>query len=422
VVHASQRLKRSCGSIPFCAPEVFSRSSTAGPGYNGIAADIWSLGVSWIELMGKPYSVEGMLGWYPRHPGSQDEIYAGLQSLPARWSQVKPHSGVAELAKLITEMVVLEPEERLAISQVVGPDGLCLKKQAPSPVPCSSARSVIGAPCKKRKEAHRRPTGDLSFTLRAGGFAAVSAAFSKTFEDFLGLAGFGRALSARPEEEIERLRGFYTQEMPSLFDVAPQSPEQDALCARIRDLHAGLPLSKSHVKVMAQSLANALLDLGVPSRSAAEAAKRFKHLHPDICSSWAPSVAAAVARNQPEWRSQQLRNLQPSAIMVFARGLMSSVESNAMLKETALNSLAASEIETHFVEYLRNECGEEAGPVPLPLDCNSQQAHLVFVEEMGEALLAAEVPSELVETLYWTSLDQWASRRRNTPCSSVAAG
>ncbi len=66
----SHLLQQSCGSLPFCAPDVFDceASEQSCRGYDGLAADVWSLGVNFMELVCGPYIIEQMLGWSPQRP------------------------------------------------------------------------------------------------------------------------------------------------------------------------------------------------------------------------------------------------------------------------------------------------------------------------------------------------------------------
>lgn len=127
VCSRAQPLRHRCGSLPFCAPEVFE-SPRASEGYDGLAADIWSLGVSFIELSGGPFYTERLIGWIPVHPRERDLISRDLTNLPQLWRE-RMEDLNTPMCRVIANTMVLNLEVRWRIHQVVGPEGL---GQAPS--------------------------------------------------------------------------------------------------------------------------------------------------------------------------------------------------------------------------------------------------------------------------------------------------
>lgn len=121
-----QRLRQCCGSLPFCAPEVWSSTDRGTAptylGYTALAADIWSLGV-----------------------------LRGLQSLEAHWAETSTNMEQRGVITAIGNMIRVSPEERWAMGRVVGSQGLALDEAAQVKPPRSAMRPAIA-----KVRAHRR--------------------------------------------------------------------------------------------------------------------------------------------------------------------------------------------------------------------------------------------------------------------------
>jgi len=124
-----QRVLGAWGSPPFAAPEALvdqeGREGRQEEGYDGLAADVWSLGVNFIELSAGLYSVERLLGWVPSHPVDPGQRRADLCQLLDKWAEV-PELQVGGLHSLISSLIHTHPQQRWSITQVVGPHGLDL--------------------------------------------------------------------------------------------------------------------------------------------------------------------------------------------------------------------------------------------------------------------------------------------------------
>lgn len=82
--------------------------------YDGLAADIWSLGLCFMELICGPYSIEQRMGWLPSQPTEPNLIYQSLQRLPDRWAQaMEEMERTSHLEVLVTQLLVIAPEDRL---------------------------------------------------------------------------------------------------------------------------------------------------------------------------------------------------------------------------------------------------------------------------------------------------------------------
>ncbi|XP_043663823.1 serine/threonine-protein kinase SIK3-like isoform X2 [Vespula pensylvanica] len=114
-----------CGSPPYAAPEIFE-----GKHYDGPRADVWSLGVVLYVLVCGALPFDG-----PTMQLLRSVVISGKFRIPFFMS--------AECEKLIRHMLVVEPERRLSISQILahswmGGDGLA----EPEPGGCSPETAV----------------------------------------------------------------------------------------------------------------------------------------------------------------------------------------------------------------------------------------------------------------------------------------
>lgn len=110
-----QRVRRVCGTLPFTAPEVWA---AADKSYSPFAADAWSLGAGFLDLLLGFKGVEKLLGWYAKKPASSD-VLTGLQTLPALAKDALANAALQDIASVTLTMLVLEPEQRWRVGQVM---------------------------------------------------------------------------------------------------------------------------------------------------------------------------------------------------------------------------------------------------------------------------------------------------------------
>lgn len=72
-------LRRNCGTLPYRAPETLRLEERKG--YDGFAADVWSLGVVFFELDQGPGSLEKHLGWHHGSPAGRAAQADALDTL-----------------------------------------------------------------------------------------------------------------------------------------------------------------------------------------------------------------------------------------------------------------------------------------------------------------------------------------------------
>lgn len=115
------RLKGSCGTFPFCAPEVFGSEERAHPGYSGFAADVWSLAVNFVELAHGNFSIERMLGWRSRAKRSFSQKAEDLKNLPGIVASLQWDEN-HKIEHVVSHMLQLSPEDRPLMPWVVSPE------------------------------------------------------------------------------------------------------------------------------------------------------------------------------------------------------------------------------------------------------------------------------------------------------------
>mmetsp|Transcript_62327 Transcript_62327/g.160704 ORF Transcript_62327/g.160704 Transcript_62327/m.160704 type:complete len:615 (-) Transcript_62327:418-2262(-) len=121
---ACQRLFTSCGSLPFCAPEVVRRGARSDfgsidhPPYLALNADMWSLGVNFIELSEGPYAAEALLRWVKQRSRGCLQVAESLSTLETLWLR-KQESDCMVLHAVVASIVVVDPCRRLACDQLL---------------------------------------------------------------------------------------------------------------------------------------------------------------------------------------------------------------------------------------------------------------------------------------------------------------
>eukprot|EP00929_Paragymnodinium_shiwhaense_P104486 TRINITY_DN6894_c0_g6_i1.p1 TRINITY_DN6894_c0_g6~~TRINITY_DN6894_c0_g6_i1.p1 ORF type:complete len:998 (+),score=241.90 TRINITY_DN6894_c0_g6_i1:102-3095(+) len=124
IITGTEMAKEACGSLPFCAPEVLRNNFMYSP-YNGMAADVWSLGVNFLELLHGAWSIETFLNWVPSAPSGSENKVRDIERLETTIQKI-PKKGPPAFSVMIENMLKVWPEGRWNMAQVVGPEGLNL--------------------------------------------------------------------------------------------------------------------------------------------------------------------------------------------------------------------------------------------------------------------------------------------------------
>lgn len=470
VVGKTQELKEACGSLPFCAPEVVQRSVSTAPqpgGYDGFAADVWSLGVGFFEMVCGPFSIERILGWIPQQPDELEERLRGLESLPRCWAQVAQDDEVPyDLGYCVSHMLILSPASRWTMEVLTGPAGLALRgfaarTESQSALPAQRAtttpRNVQAIDLDS--DVSWNDYGEAPLSLQLGGAVAMLMAMERALDRFLAAPGFGRAYSSRPQR-LPGIRRFYRRALLGLVDSAPGDSKEQTVRSEARDVHCGLFVRHSHFFLIAEYIRDALICQGAHKNDVNEVLHRFVCLRNDVVECCGLQVSFSVERNTPLWRRGVLAVLRKTALRSFAEALVAGIKaSDYLVSGECFQQWTPELIEGHFMEYLgsggnanagRTECGggnESAGgtpvsaaaaaagrPVPLVFweDGSSKPpagspGHLELLEILREALEGcAPWALEMARTLYLDMLEEWeravfARHKGKTPAEIAAA-
>ncbi|MEJ1286841.1 hypothetical protein NN561_017853 [Cricetulus griseus] len=125
-----QKLRNFCGTLPYCAPELFVEKA-----YDGCAADIWSLGVL-LFLM-----VVGRFPFWARSPKG-----VRRQILPANF-RIPEHVSI-DIFNVIVEMLMINPDRRPTIDQIMTRPMIRASKARSPPMstqkcPCTVSPGIV---------------------------------------------------------------------------------------------------------------------------------------------------------------------------------------------------------------------------------------------------------------------------------------
>eukprot|EP00747_Dinoflagellata_sp_TGD_P159888 gnl/TRDRNA2_/TRDRNA2_177933_c0_seq2.p1 gnl/TRDRNA2_/TRDRNA2_177933_c0~~gnl/TRDRNA2_/TRDRNA2_177933_c0_seq2.p1 ORF type:complete len:636 (-),score=102.69 gnl/TRDRNA2_/TRDRNA2_177933_c0_seq2:118-2025(-) len=123
VCSKEQLLFDSCGSLPFSAPEVL-RSTHNGPGYNGFAADAWSLAVTVVNMAWGYGVVEQNVGWRAGAPKKREKQAEDLEKLEDLWTKSGTPSCCTNIALTISCLLKVKSKDRWSVERVAS---MCAK-------------------------------------------------------------------------------------------------------------------------------------------------------------------------------------------------------------------------------------------------------------------------------------------------------
>jgi serine/threonine protein kinase len=120
VVDRSQPLFDACGSRSYAAPEVMA-AVRPHRGYDGFAADVWSLGVSLFAMNSGFFPLDEATTKDWRYPKLQIAQRQGLSSTAVifKWYKRTPDALSPELVHLLDGMLMIDPTRRFTVAQVL---------------------------------------------------------------------------------------------------------------------------------------------------------------------------------------------------------------------------------------------------------------------------------------------------------------
>jgi len=398
-----QRLTQCCGSLPFVAPEIMRRDAC---GYDPLAADIWSLGMNFVELHKGPYSLEKLLGWVPQHPADPEKRLDDLERFEPLFASL-PDAGM--LGGMVRRMLRLRPEERIGIAEVLRSGGLTCAAPLPASVfsgrGCRAARfredlarSAVAVRTVGCGEAAGSEAGGNGALLqRLGGVATVRAALDHVLDTALMDTVLGPVLD-NCGASVPTLRGLYAEGVAEFFDCEPGTERAQAVLARMRAAHSHWTFSDADFDVLVEHFGAALVRMGVRSSTARQARIRFGALREAVTTNFYVGAAHAWRCDMPAWRAEVAAQ-GPGRAGDFAAALVGILAERVEFRESAPKALRSAEaVQAHFLQYLR---GEARSPLPLD-DAPLQRAQIAsLLSSARKALVEAGWQPEEVCVLHF---------------------
>eukprot|EP00929_Paragymnodinium_shiwhaense_P076258 TRINITY_DN3917_c0_g1_i1.p1 TRINITY_DN3917_c0_g1~~TRINITY_DN3917_c0_g1_i1.p1 ORF type:complete len:591 (-),score=106.15 TRINITY_DN3917_c0_g1_i1:342-2114(-) len=165
VLNDGQTFNESVGSLPFCAPEVLRNAYEKRP-YGGFAADVWSLGLNFLEIMWGPWTIMRLLNWDRWESERKDlkKKVVQLESLEDTTLQMQMHINEGIRATLM-HMLVAVPASRWSLRQILGSEGMRLPDYALAGL--TPAKPKGGPPRSKR------PANGYANLVQGNGFGGA---------------------------------------------------------------------------------------------------------------------------------------------------------------------------------------------------------------------------------------------------------
>lgn len=406
----TQRLTHSCGSLPFCAPEVFGMVEHPKWSYAPLPADCWSLGVNFAELALGPYSIEMLLEWKPRCPANNKLILESLLTLEQRWASVNPED-VGVLKPVIDALVVVDADRRPSIEEVLGPRFLNMTEELDrmmQPTKPTTSRSthmmVASSGIGRRAVEGAAETGSL--LDRLGSEAAVGEVMTRTLDHFLNAPGLGAVFESVPEQ-IDSLRVFMTEDLPKFFGCEPGSFAERPIRNRAVSIFARTIVTDTHISHLGKVMCNCFCSSGIQEDDAKEATRRFLTLRTELLQESVRAAANVKRMNTRAWRNRLLNSMPQRRVQAFAEQLASALSKSKMLKNSVVHGVTAGDIHELVVGYLS---GEVAQCLPISehlVSALTGPQYLVLVNVTRDSLVLSDWPSEVIEVLNLEMMMEW---------------
>jgi len=425
-----QRLTACCGSLPFCAPEVLRASAGRGKNYNPFAADVWSVALNFVEMACGPYSIEKCLGWVPQHPQDPEQRKHDIDRLESLWAST-PDTGIEGLGKTVSHMLLLKPESRWNIAQVLGTEGLGVGLVASPPsrrgrtMKMSRDFGAGGSTTSTAKPVDMEESsvkGDSTSLLeRIGGPSVLRAAIEKMFDTAITATSVGVMLR-KSAASIPTLRGLYVQEVTAFFETVPGQGREQQVLDRLGDSHRPWDFSDAIFDALVDHFGQAISGLGVRPEAAQEAVRRFRGLRSKVTAGYRAGCTFARKQNTAAWRSKVAAEAEcPERSAGYAHALSSMIARHSSLGAKAPSELTEPEpIKVHLIRYLKSEA-KAISPVPLEVPSMSLVELGELMDCARQALVESCWSTDEVLLLQFAMSDHWDLIRLNRSLSDLAS-
>jgi len=434
-----QRVTACCGSLPFCAPEVLNSTSGGGRSYNPFAADIWSVSLNFVEMACGPYSIEKCLGWVPQHPQDPEQRKRDINRLESLWKST-PDTGIEGLGNTVLHMLILQPENRWSIVQVLGQDGLGVGL-SPSPPrggrgrPIQISKSDFGAPSPgggrgaAASSAIPRPGtaeevgNDKNGSLleRLGGGSTVRQAIDGMFDAALKTTAVGVVLS-RSAASVPTLRNLYAEEVAAFFETVPGQGREQQVLDRLGDAHRTWDFSDAVFDALVDHFGQALVAMKVRNDTAAESVSRFRCLRMKITAGYRAGCTFARKQNSPAWRSKLLSEADSmERVVAFAIKFAGMISRHPNFAAKAPSEVREPEmLKVHLMRYLNSEA-KVTCPVPLDVSSFGIVELLEMMDTARQALVESTWGPDEVLLLQFAMSDTWDHIRLSRALADLAS-
>eukprot|EP00927_Polykrikos_kofoidii_P071370 TRINITY_DN67634_c0_g1_i1.p1 TRINITY_DN67634_c0_g1~~TRINITY_DN67634_c0_g1_i1.p1 ORF type:complete len:1388 (+),score=200.42 TRINITY_DN67634_c0_g1_i1:476-4165(+) len=404
-----QLLGESCGSLPFCAPEVLVRA-TGGALYDGFSADAWSLGVNFIELLHGPYSVDKILKWIPKPPGRLKSRIADLERLASISATLRP-VGTPGIRRVIAGMLKTEPLERWTVERALGTEGVDDERAR-----CTSADGVSfnawGAKALNTKDCVLS-TGVSSRLLEPlvveqmtsvfaqglaeslGGLTPMRTGLDKLWNTIVEDPSLGihfRNCGARVGKVCSQMKSSMTLYLyPKLDPEFRNRVRNDIRCA-----HSGLWITDRHFDLFLDHFRTSFLEAGVSASVVDDALTRLRTARLDVTASFVVRANQARERSTLAWRGQVFDATQDTIADLSCK-VTALVANDAQLADTCAATLTADALKVQVMQYLKGDVPLMVPTVVMKELSDTQFEH--FAGHVRTALVEAKWPLEDLETV-----------------------
>eukprot|EP00930_Biecheleria_cincta_P039112 TRINITY_DN26903_c0_g1_i1.p1 TRINITY_DN26903_c0_g1~~TRINITY_DN26903_c0_g1_i1.p1 ORF type:complete len:1482 (-),score=245.16 TRINITY_DN26903_c0_g1_i1:147-4532(-) len=368
-VAPGQELHDSCGTVPFSAPEVMTCSLSKG--YDGTAADVWSLVVCVVELLCGLGTVESMIGLSPEDESNVDHIANQCLLLSTEYVHqlVLSYAGKdvqgmhrSDLVKVMRGVFREHARSRMTVADIGALDAFSAKagplpkanKRREADEDGSSGRSVGRSKSEFKSDTHSEcAASTFEVTLendiairpqqplleRIGGAQTVEKVVSTVYDWLAFRPEFGRFFLACPLK-MGRIRAGITSFLITLLDN-PESCDLEMM----KKLHYELNISDYLFTEFADALLESFRTWGSRGDSTMpDIQKCLETLRVPITAGHRARLAVAQTDRSPEEIIFLVGSL-PSTAGDFARALSDLLTQDARLEGKHFDEMSTGRLE-----------------------------------------------------------------------------
>eukprot|EP00929_Paragymnodinium_shiwhaense_P104483 TRINITY_DN6894_c0_g3_i1.p1 TRINITY_DN6894_c0_g3~~TRINITY_DN6894_c0_g3_i1.p1 ORF type:complete len:1371 (+),score=382.29 TRINITY_DN6894_c0_g3_i1:112-4224(+) len=414
----SQLCSEACGSLPFCAPEVLRNNFTHSP-YSGMAADAWSLGVNFLELIHGAWSIEKFLDWVPAAPKGSENTVRDIEKLEATFQKI-PKKGPPAFCRVIEKLLKVWPEGRWNMTQVCGPEGLNLlgdpwagkqivpPKGAPDRAKGRSFKTLTTcsscANGKPKLKLSKTVTMDTASPLveQLGDISGIRLILDDFFDNVFAhplLGGcFKSSSSSRRSPAAPCKRG-----MSLLLHSQLDPPALQQTLQKLAVIHSDLNISHLHFDAFVDTFKASLQSLEAPEIGRERAVNLVEKVRVNIISNSLVRSMRASEVNTSSWRKDEFPQIMQkyNRKQAFCAQFQKSLQSDKKLSNTFLGEWSERDIEEHILSAVQR------GKVPSFQEALEEDALFeAFSRLLFDSLLESGWPVKTAEVIFFTFVQE----------------